>query len=106
MEVVWSDLALASFADILHYIQSFFGQKIADKAAVGIISFVDSLGTSPYLGKRLDHLASYGEIRCIFYKQNHIYYQIIAERIEIVIVWDGRQDPKRLQNLVISFLTK
>lgn len=37
------------------------------------ISFADSLGISPYFGKRLGYLASYGEIRCIFYKQNHIY---------------------------------
>lgn len=106
MEVVWSDLALASLSDILQYIQSFFGKKTADRVAVRIISFVDSLGISPYLGKQLTHLASYGEIKCIFYKQNHIYYQIIAERVEIMIVWDGRQDPRRLQNLIIGFLTK
>ncbi len=106
MEIVWSDLAIESLYDILLYVQGFFGKKTANNISVKIISFVESLGSSPYIGKRLSHLSQYGEIRCIFYKQNHIYYQIYEDRIEVIIIWDGRQDPRRLQNLLIDFLTK
>lgn len=106
MEVVWSDLAFESFSNIIQYIQGFFGKKMADDIAIKIISFIESLGRSPHLGKKLSRLSQYGEIRCTFYKQNHIYYQIFEDRIEIIIVWDGRQDPCRLQNLLIDFLTK
>ncbi len=44
----------------------FFGKKIANRVVIKIISLADSLGISPYLGKRLDYLASYGEMRCYF----------------------------------------
>lgn len=106
MEVVWSDLAFESFSDILQYVQGFFGKKTADDIAVKMITFIESLGRSPRLGRELSHLSRYGEIRCAFYKQNHIYYQVIEDRIEVIIVWDGRQDPHRLQNLLVTFLTK
>lgn len=106
MEVVWSDLAIESLYDILSYIQGFFGKKTTNNIAVKIISFIESLGSSPYVGKRLLHLSQYGEIRCTFYKQDHIYYQIYEDRIEVIIIWDGRQEPRRLQNLLIDFLTK
>ena len=103
---MWSDLAFESFYDILLYVQGFFGKKTADGIAAKIISFVESLGSSPYLGKQISHLSQYGEIRCAFYKQNHIYYQTFDNKILIIIVWDGRQDPHQLQNLLINFLTK
>lgn len=32
--------------------------------------------------------------------------RFIEDRIEVIIIWDGRQDPRRLQNLLIDFLTK
>lgn len=106
MEVVWSDLAFESLYDIISYIQGFFGKKTANNIAAKIISFTNSLGTSPYIGQQLLHLSKYGEIRCAFYKQDHIYYQIFENKIEVIIIWDGRQDPRRLQNLLIDFLTK
>ena len=86
MEVVWSDLAIESLYDILSYIQGFFGKKLQ---IILLLTFV-----------------SIWRIRCIFYKQDHIYYQIYEDRIEVIIIWDGRQDPCRLQNLLIDFLTK
>lgn len=106
MEIVWSDLAVESLSDIVSYIQGFFGKRTAQNIAAKILSFVDTLASSPYMGKQLLHLSRYGEIRCAFYKQNHVYYQLFEDRIEIIIVWDGRQDPHRLQSLLIDFLTK
>ena len=83
-----------------------FGKKTVDDITIKIISFIESLGHAPHLGKKVLRLSQYGEIKCVFYKQNHIYYQMFEDRIEIIIVWDGRQDPRRLQNLLIDFLTK
>lgn len=36
--------------------------KTANNIAVKIISFIESLGSSPYVGKRLLHLSQYGEL--------------------------------------------
>lgn len=102
MEIVWTDFAIESLSEIISYIESFFCQKTADNAALKIIAFVETLAQSPCMGKPLLYLSKYGDIRCVFYKQNHIYYQIIENRIEILIIWDGRQDPDRLRNILNS----
>ena len=46
----------------------------------------------------------YGDVRCIIYKQNQIYYRISENQVEIILVWDGRQDPNRLRTILLNFL--
>lgn len=106
MEVIWSDFAVESLSDIFVYVQGFFGKRTAHTTARKVIDFVESLSDAPQQGKQLLHLSQFGEVRCAFYKQNHIYYLIIENRIEIILIWDGRQDPKRLQHLLVDFLMK
>ena len=62
-----------------------FGKKTVDDITIKIISFIESLGHAPHLGKKVLRLSQYGEIKCVFYKQNHIYYQMFEDRIEIII---------------------
>ena len=31
-------------------------------------------------------MSQYGEVRCAFYKQDHIYYQIYEDRIEVIFM--------------------
>ena len=31
-------------------------------------------------------VSQYGEVRCAFYKQDHIYYQIYEDRIEVIFM--------------------
>ena len=81
MEVVWSDLAIESLYDILSYIQGFFWEKTANNIAVKIISFIESLGSSPYVGKRLLHLSQYGELDAFFI--NKTIFIIRFMRIEL-----------------------
>ena len=104
MEIVWSDLAIESLVDIVAYIQSCFGKKLADSTARKIIHTVSSIGVTPYIGKKVDSFSQFSDIRCVFYKQNHVYYMVFDNHIEIILVWDGRQDPQRLQNLLVDFL--
>ena len=63
-----------------------YGKKTVDDITIKIISFIESLGHAPHLGKKVLRLSQYGEMKCVFYKQNHIYYQMFEDRIEIIIV--------------------
>ena len=63
-----------------------YGKKTVDDITIKIISFIESLGHAPHLGKKVLRLSQYGEIKCVFYKQNHIYFQMFEDRIEIIIV--------------------
>jgi plasmid stabilization system protein ParE len=106
MEIVWSALSIESFDSIIAYVESFFGAKTSEKVSDKIASFVFSLARSPHIGCLLHTSELYGELRCAFYKQNHVYYRIVGEQIEIILIWDGRQDPARVQALLIEFLMR
>ncbi len=106
MEVVWSDLAFESLYDIVEYIQASFSRQVADDATQKIVSFVEMLADSPQMGKRVTYFAQHGEIRCAFLKRNHIYYQLREDKVEIILVWDGRQDKVRLRSILEKFLSK
>ena len=105
MEIVWTDAALESLYAVVEYVQYSFNQRQADNVARNIISFVSDLGCSPKIGKRIVHLSQYGEIRCVYYKINHIYYRIFGDRIEVLLVWDGRQNPERLRAILQNCLS-
>ncbi len=105
MEIIWTDFAVASLYDISEYVHYFFNDKIADDVTQKILSYVNTLSYSPKLGKRISSLSEYGEVRCAFYKKNHIYYRLFDNKIEIILVWDGRQDPCCLKSLLHKFFT-
>jgi len=106
MEVVWSELAFESVTDIIAYVESFFSKATAQRVAREIFSFVGALAEHPYIGLKFAEMADGSEIRCAFYKVNHIYYQVCKESIEVVIVWDGRQNPDTLWRLLDEYIDK
>ncbi len=103
MVVVWSDLAYESLYDIVAYIQGFFGKKVAIETSIRIENFVASIAQNPLIGKRVSKRTEYGEIRCILYKKNQIYYSVNEDRIDIILIWDGRQDPRKLKQLLTKY---
>ncbi len=103
MVVSWSDLAYESLYDIVAYIQGFFGKRVAIDASNQIESFVDTLVNAPFIGKCVSKRNGC-EIRCVIYKKNQIYYSICKDTIDIILIWDGRQDPRRLKQLIDNYL--
>ncbi len=102
MEVNWSESALESYSNILDYIQIYFTESTAQRAALKLREYIDKLRYFPNLGKLIFDTSKIGMIRCVFHKQNHIYYQI-TDKIEILLIWDGRQNPQRLKSQLDLF---
>ncbi|MDR0894234.1 MAG: type II toxin-antitoxin system RelE/ParE family toxin [Prevotellaceae bacterium] len=106
MEVIWSKLSIDSVDSIITYVERHFGNKTAAKVYRKIISFLLSLSHTPRMGTVMPQFSQFGEIRRAVFKQNHIYYRIMDSQIELIIIWDGRQDPSRLYDMLIDYLTK
>lgn len=104
MEIEWTDLAVASLEEIAVYITENFSEAIARKCVEEIINHVKILETSPALGRHISHLAKDVNVYCFNYKRNQVYYRITNDHIQIIIVWDGRQDPNQLYELILGFL--
>lgn len=103
MEVIWSDLAHKSLTDVLSYVAKKFGDKKAYGVYVDIKKFVANLGEMPRIGTAIDKWSKYGEIRKVVHKQDNIYYHVKDDQLVIIMVWDTRQSPLRLENMVLRY---
>ncbi len=93
--VFWSPKAVDDLDTTITYISENWGSKIADKfmnhleeTLAVLISFPEQFP--------LIH-ADLGIRKCVLTKQNVIFYRLQKERIEILRLYDVRQDPNRLQ---------
>lgn len=106
MELIWTDLALDSLEDIAEYVQFNFSEKVAHDAVNNIVSKIDILKSLPHIGKTVEGMSDYGDVRCLFHKQNQIYYRIQnPNTIEIIIVWDSRKSPECLLDNILDYFS-
>lgn len=105
MEVIWSDLAHKSLLGLLTYISNNFGQRKANDVLQYIRNIGALLGGMPRIGTVVEEWEQYGEVRKVVHKRNSIYYHICGEKLIIIIVWDTRQNPLRLEDSVVRYFT-
>lgn len=104
MEIVWTDLAVSSVEDIVSYIERFFGSRRAQEYVVELKDYVQTLSFGTTIG-RVIHIGTQGiEIRRLVFNYSLIYYSVINGKVHILIVWDSRQNPNRLEELLINYL--
>ncbi len=92
-EVIWSPLAERDLGNILEYLAKNWNQKV-------IIRFLNKINLVtnqiakvpnqyPIINKKL-------QVRkCVVTKQNTLFYREIEKRIEILRLYDTRQNPKK-----------
>jgi plasmid stabilization system protein ParE len=96
-EIIWSPLAEEDLENILEYLAENWNQKV-------IIRFLNKIdlvtnqiakvpNQYPIINKKL-------QVRkCVVTKQNTLFYREIEKQIEILRLYDTRQDPKKLKFL-------
>ncbi len=96
--VVLTAISEADLEKITDYLMDNWGMKVCEKfltrfeKVCQIIS--DSPGIYPLIYKK-------GKIRkCILTPQNTIYYREHKDRIEVITIFDSRQNPDKLQKLM------
>lgn len=104
MEIEWSSLAQKSLSNIAQYLSTYFGKATVERTLHSIVSFVGGLANKPYIGNASEDWCTYGDIRCAVYKCNQIFYIVKENKIIVIVVWDSRQNPRRLKQIVTTFL--
>jgi len=98
--VYWLEFAENKLDDIYGYYSEKAGQRIATEIVIGIIDATLTLQVQPKIGQ-VEHLLQQREedFRYLVFKNYKIIYWINAEarRIEIINVFDTRQNPKKLR---------
>ena len=93
--IIWSHFAESDLDEILEYlIANWSNQVILDYVDL-VDSLVAQIGNQskmyPIINKKL-------KVRkCVLTKQNSLYYRENRERIEILRIYDNRQNPKKLK---------
>jgi len=99
--IIWTTQAKKIFHQILDFYNQINGSKTySRKLNTEIKKNTLLLLQHPYLGR----LTEIEYLRVIVLENHHIYYQINDknDEIEIILVWDCRQDPQKL----LEFISK
>ncbi len=94
-KVVWSTLAENDFSDILEYLKKEWNENIAFYFMNITFIALEKISISP---KQYPLIYKKLKIRkCILTKHNALYYRENKEQIDILRIFDTRQDPKKLK---------
>ncbi len=93
--VFWSPKAVADLDAVIIYVEKHWGKKATNR-------FIDHLEETIALLKAFPEQfpllnADHGIRKCVLTKQNVIYYRLKKEKIEILRLYDVRQDPQNVQ---------
>jgi plasmid stabilization system protein ParE len=102
LRIYWTDFAKSELQKIFDYYVEKAGQRISRSLIEGIIAETLRLGKQPLIGQLEELLAKRKEnFRYLVYKNYKIIYWINDQmkRIEIVDVFDTRQNPSKMQRV-------
>ncbi len=102
MNLNWSDTSRDDLNAILSYVGTNFGRQRAEEALYDIKERAELLTTFPKMGRIFVKDPELGIIyRSVTTKRNKIVYFIEDEEVNIVTVWQNRQDISRLKKQLI-----
>ena len=98
MRINWSDTSCNDLRAILAYVGVYFGRRRAEAALADIRVRAEQLTTFPKLGRVFMNDPELGiTYRSLTAKLNKIVYFVEGEDVNIVTVWQNRQDISRLK---------
>lgn len=91
----WSSFAEKDFSDILHFLNSRWSNLVASNFILEIESCISLVQKTP---EQFPLFSKKHQIRkCVVTRHNTLYFRITTTNIEILRLYDTRQDPKSLQ---------
>ncbi len=102
LEVYWTQFSQDKLDDIFNYYKIKESGRVARNLVTGIIDQTIKLGKNPNIGQKEELLLNRPEeFRYLVYKNYKIIYWVntVKNRIEIVNVFDTRQNPEKIEKL-------
>ena len=93
-QIVWSPLSENDFADILEYLNKNWDEKVAANFIDLTENIIDQISINP---KQYPIIFKKKRIRkCVLTKHNSLFYRDSRSKVEILRIYDTRQDPNTL----------
>ena len=93
--VIWSPASENDMENILDYLETRWDQKVISRFLDKVEDCINLIVEDPLIFP-LIHV-DFKIRKSVVTKQNTIYYRDFDDRIEIIRVFDNRQDPKKLK---------
>lgn len=94
MKVFLSELAQTKLIDLLKHIETKWGKLVRDNFLNKFIAKKNQISQQPYSCPQSHEVK--GLFKCVVSKQTTFFYRITNNQIEIITVFDTRQNPERL----------
>jgi plasmid stabilization system protein ParE len=93
-QIIWSPLAESDFASILEYLNKNWDQKVAANFIDLTENIIDHISINP---RQYPIIFKKKRIRkCVLTKHNSLFYRESKSKVEILRIYDTRQDPDSL----------
>jgi len=96
--VIWSPAAKQDLENITDYLMHKWGNNVVTSFLRRVNWLISQIAVNPCQYPVLN--PSHKVRRCVLTKQNTLFYREIKNQIEIVRIYDTRQDPEKLKILV------
>lgn len=94
-QIIWSPSSESDFEDILDYLSEHWESKVVFKFIEIVNELVEQIALNP---KQFPVIQKKYKIRkCVITKHNTLYYRERRNYVDILRIYDNRQDPKKLR---------
>lgn len=93
LQIIWTENALEDYKRVIDYLIEEWTPEIAEKFTETVQLRLETLSNYPFLGIVSTRQTSVRSISVS--KHNRLYYRIASASIEVLNVFDTRQDPKK-----------
>lgn len=94
-QVIWSPQSENDFSDILEYLAQNWNKRIVLKFIDIVDELINQISSNP---KQFPIIQKQKKIRkCVITKHNSLYYRERKEFVDILRIYDNRQDPRKLK---------
>ena len=97
-KIVWSDEALSNLKNILTYLENNWSTKEINKFATLLDRQLNRIQNNPFLFAESESRSTIR--KSVLTKQVSIYYRIKNKTVELISLFDNRQNPKKLNRLI------
>ena len=93
LEVVWTENAIQDYKLVIDYLLLEWSLPVAEKFAETLDRRIDVLSRFPNIGIASTKDLSIRSI--VITKHNKLYYRLLSDKIEILNIFDTRQNPQK-----------
>lgn len=93
--IEWSPRSKKDYLKLLEYLQEEWGEKVVKKFNGRLQTVLKTIASKPQLYPASSRMKDVR--RCVVSKQTSLYYRVKKNKIELITLFDTRQDPKKLK---------